>query len=77
MGSHHSHETAHQSDHSGSGMNTPRRGSQRSVVPGSESGGELQAQEKPPPTSLVPVEKLGKVSPRRLQTQGQSALFVY
>lgn len=61
MGSHQSHDKA---DGSGSGTSTPR-GSQRGAGSRSGSGGDLQGlaerQEKPP-LSMVPVEKLGKVS---------------
>lgn len=64
MGSHNSHEVKGSGEASGngSGISTPR-GSQRGSRSG--SGGDLQGlpekQEKPPP-SMVPVEKLGKVS---------------
>lgn len=64
MGNHHSHDPKVGSEQAGSGTSSPR-GSQRGAGSRSGSGGDLQglaeAKEKAPP-SMVPVEKLGKVS---------------
>lgn len=64
MGSHHSHEGKEEKQGGGSGLSTPRAGSRRGTitsVPRSGSGADIQESEKPQP-SMVPVEKLGKVS---------------
>lgn len=58
MGSHHSHEQ--KDGEGGSGFNTPRGGSRRGATPRG-SAGDTEKPEKPQPTSMVPVEKLGKV----------------
>lgn len=58
MGGHHSHE---QTDGEGtSGFSTPRAGSRRGSAPRGSSG-EIEKPERSQPTSMVPVEKLGKV----------------
>ena len=63
MGNQHSHDQKDSGgEQSGSGTSLSRAGSRRSTVPRSGSGGDLQEkQEKTPPMSLVPVEKLAKV----------------
>lgn len=58
MGSYHSHEQ--KDGEGGSGFNTPRSGSRRGTTPRG-SAGDIEKPEKPQPTSMVPVEKLGKV----------------
>lgn len=65
MGNHHSHEKESVlKTNSGSGASTPRGGSHRGSGSRSGSGGDLQGLEKSdkPPPSMVPVEKLAKVS---------------
>lgn len=60
MGSQQSHEKG--ATDAGSGVNTPRGGSRRGTVtvPRSDSGSDIQ--ESQSSTSMVPVEKLAKVS---------------
>lgn len=58
MGGHHSHEL--KDGEGGSGFNTPRGGSRRGTTPRG-SAGDIEKPDKPQPTSMVPVEKLGKV----------------
>ncbi|XP_063368875.1 uncharacterized protein LOC134657234 isoform X1 [Cydia amplana] len=72
MGSHHSHEEkGEKQEKGGSGLNTPRGGSRRGTVtsvPRSGSGADIQEPEKPQ-TSMVPVEKLGKLLAQRSQKE--------
>lgn len=62
MGGHHSsHDRFYEKDgEGGSGFSTPRAGSRRGTTPRG-SAGDIEKPEKAQPTSMVPIEKLGKV----------------